>query len=208
MEEIVIGFDFECAGGVPQKHGFTQLGASAHVLSTGEKISGFNQYASMDGFEWEDRCLREFWLKNPVRYKETLLGTTSAQETCWEVVALFNSWVRQVSAGRKCTMISDNMIYDGGLLKFFSTEDIMYLHGDMTVFFDTGSVYYGMQALHTGTGLSWATDQGSSKQGALKAVGAPGFPIFDVKHDHHPQNDAETMVRRWIYIQRCLTVKN
>ena len=72
MEEIVIGFDFECAGGIPAKHGFTQLGASAHELKTGKKIAGFNEYANMKDLEWEERCVKEFWEKNPDRYAETL----------------------------------------------------------------------------------------------------------------------------------------
>ncbi len=207
MEEIVIGFDFECAGGVPSKHGFTQLGASAHELQSGKKIAGFNEYANMTGLEWEERCVKEFWEKNPERYAETLEKTNSAVLTCGEVVAMFVVWARAVSHGRKCVVISDNMIYDGGLLKHYSGVDVMYLLGRRTVYFETASVYYGMYAQHKNARLDQDADDLSSKEIALGAINATrqeklAYPKSGVNHDHHPENDAENMVTKWIFIQQ------
>lgn len=207
MEEIVIGFDFECAGGIPAKHGFTQLGASAHELKTGKKIAGFNEYANMKDLEWEERCVKEFWEKNPDRYAETLKKTQNAKLSCREVVAKFIEWARDVSSGRKCVIISDNMIYDGGILKYYSGVDVMYLLGRRTVYFETASVYYGMYAIHRQGQLNQDSDDLSSKKIALEAIDRSRnlkWPESKVKHDHHPENDAEDMVNKWIYIQNNL----
>lgn len=209
--EIVIGFDFECAGGIPAKHGFTQLGASAHELKTGTKIAGFNMYANMNGLEWEERCVNEFWSQpnNQKRYKETLENVQQASLTCKEVVDAFVTWAREISKDRKCVVISDNMIYDGGLLKYYSNVDVMYLLGRRTVYFETASVYYGMYMMHEGHQLNEDVDNLSSKQLALDATSFAinktlTWPKSDVTHDHHPEHDAENMVLKWIFIQNSI----
>ena len=209
MEEIVIGFDFECAGGIPEKHGFTQLGASAHELKTAKKISGFNMYASMKGLEWEEQCVKEFWEKNPERYQETLKKTSESKFSQYQVVLFFIGWVRDIARDRKCVLISDNMIYDGGLLKYYSKIDIMYLLGRRTVYFETSSVYYGMYALNKRAVLDQDSDHLSSKKIALEAINDMNgrfakYPETKVTHDHHPENDAENMVNKWIFIQNNL----
>lgn len=204
MAEIVIAFDFECAGGVPSKHGFTQLGASAHVLATGEKLGGFNEYASMQGYVWEERCVEEFWKKQPERYAETLAATAAATNSCHAVVRLFVEWARGISKGRKCSMLSDKMIYDGGVLKYFADVDVIYLLGAWTVYYDIGSLYYGMGAKHADKRVRCATDDSSAKQAALEAVGKEAFPASEVAHDHHPEHDAEAMARKWVFIQQSL----
>ena len=209
MSEIVIGFDFECAGGIPIKHGFTQLGASAHELDTGKKIGGFNEYASMVGLEWEERCVKEFWEKNPERYAETLEKTMNATLTCAQVVEKFIEWVREMAKDRKCIIVSDNMIYDGGLLKYYSGIDVMYLLGEWTVYFETASYYYGLHSMHKRARITEDSDHLNSKQIALDAVNATKsepltWPESKVNHDHHPENDAENMVMKWIFIQNNL----
>ena len=211
LEEIVIGFDFECAGGIPNDNGFTQLGASAHELKTGKKIAGFNEYASMKGYVWEERCVKEFWEKNPERYAETLKKTADSKHTCAEVVAMFIEWAREVSKGRKCVIISDNMIYDGSLVKYYSGVDVIYLLGNgYTCFFETASVYFGMYANHKRQKLDFDSKDGlSSKQLALDAINANRevkleYPTNGVKHDHRPENDAENMVNKWCFIMNNL----
>lgn len=209
MSEIVIGFDFECAGGIPRENGFTQLGASAHELDTGIKIGGFNEYANMTKLEWEERCVKEFWEKNPERYAETLQETTRAPLTCEQVVAKFIEWAREIAKGRKCIFLSDNMIYDGGLLKYYSGVDVMYLLGEWTVYFETSSYYYGLYSMHKRARITQDSDHLSSKNIALDAVNAIKSPALTwpeskVNHDHHPENDAENMVMKWIFIQNNL----
>lgn len=210
MADIVIGFDFECAGGVPAINGFTQMGASAHLLSTGEKIAGFNEYASMEGLEWEERCVKEFWKKNPERYADTLEKTKKSTLTCSQVVDAFIEWARGVSKFRKCVFVSDNMIYDGGLLRYYAKTDIMYLLGRYTVFLETSSVYYGMHASAKRAKLCQDSDELSSKKVALDVVRTLKndetleYPKIEVSHDHNPENDAEVMVRKWIFIQNNL----
>lgn len=211
MAEIVIGFDFECAGGVPALNGFTQMGASAHLLSTGEKIAGFNEYAKMEGLEWEERCVKEFWEKNPERYAETLEKTKNAKMTCSEVVEAFIDWAKGVSKFRQCVFVSDNMIFDGGLLKYYAKRDVMYILGRYTVFYETSSVYNGMHSLRKRARLDQASGDLSSKKVALEAVRELvgdeklEYPETEAKHDHNPENDAEAMVRKWVFIQNSLS---
>lgn len=209
--EIVVGFDFECAGGIPSKHGFTQLGASAHLFKTEEKIAEFNQYSNMKGYEWEERCVEEFWKKNPERYEETLDSTDIAMHSCHEVVANFVDWIRDLAKDRTCVVVSDNMIYDGGALKYFADVDVIYLlgKGRYTPCYETSSVYYGIYSAIMNKPLCYETRNMSSKTAVLQALsmklGKPvEWPKMDVKHDHHPANDAETMVRQWMFVQKSL----
>lgn len=203
-EEIVIGFDFECAGGVPSENGFTQLGASVHERSNSNKIGGFNEYANMKDYFWETRCVTEFWEKNPERYADTLTRTSSSTMTCKQVIDKFIVWIREVSKDRKAVVLSDNMIYDGGLLKYYSGVDIMYLLGRRTVYFETSSVYYGMYALSKRMILNQDSDDLSSKKIALEAIGKDKYPASSCSHDHHPENDAQAMVEKWIFIMNNL----
>ena len=122
-----------------------------------------------------------------------------------DVVNMFVQWIRTIATGRKCVVISDNMIYDGGLLKYYSDVDVIYLLGGYTVYFETSSVYYGMSCLNKRTKLCYDTRDESSKKLALEAVNANKttkveFPSDGVKHDHHPENDAENMANKWCFI--------
>ena len=99
------------------------------------------------------------------------------------------------------------MIYDGGLLKYYSGVDVIYLLGQYTVYYDTASVYKGMGAIHKRVKLDQDSSNVGSKQDALEAVNANKqdkltWPKSDVNHDHHPENDAENMVNKWIFIQQ------
>lgn len=215
VEEIVIGFDFEAAGGNPSKNGFTQLGASAHEFVSGKKLGGFNKYANMEGFEWEPRCVEQFWKKNPERYEETLAGIAAAEHSCAEVVQQFVEWAREISKDRKCVFVSDNMIFDGGILSHFMGDEVMYLLGGTTktVYFETSSVYYGMFSAVKRRRIDHASDDWSSSGIALDALSsiknkAVEWPLFDVVHDHQPEHDAEHMVQKWIYVQNCLDVNH
>lgn len=204
MNPIYFGIDFECAGGVPALHAFTQFGAVAYDSVTEKKIDGFNMYANMNGYTWEERCLKEFWEKNQTRYKETIIKTGAAKETPYEVVDLFIKWLRKTCNGRKCVIFSDNMIYDGGLLKYFSNVDIMYLAGEYTTYCETSSVYEGMYAMRTDKPVTYESLQDSSKKHGLEAVDESKFPDNDVTHDHNPENDASVMMENWFFIQNGL----
>ena len=85
----------------------------------------------------------------------------------------------------------------------------MYLLGEWTVYFETASYYYGLHSMYKRARITEDSDHLNSKQIALDAVNATKsepltWPESKVNHDHHPENDAENMVMKWIFIQNNL----
>ena len=211
--EIVIGFDFECPGGIATKNGFTQLGASVHLLATGEKIASFNEYTNMEGFEWDQACIKRFWNNNIDQFEQTKKNIAASKLTCEQVIERFVTWVKMHAFGKNVVMISDSQLFDGGLLRhFMKNVEAMYLTGSYTTFVDVSSYYYGMAAARLGLPFTKNTDNESSLVLALKAVNSmrpPGkpeifFPKREIVHDHNAEHDAEIMVINWITIQTAL----
>ncbi len=199
----VIAFDFEAAGGVAPKNAFTQLGAVLMRLEDSTVLSQFNEYSSMIGYEWEERCVKEFWEKFPERYKETKEKVNQTTNGPYQVVDLFLSWVRDATKDMKDVyLITDNSAFDAGLLRAFSdTNDIMYIFGEYRCIIDVNCVYRGMSMLPVTTAL---LDQ-TSKTLALNATKLDKPKFTGVSHDHHPVNDAHTMALFWSFIQRHLS---
>jgi hypothetical protein len=200
----VIAIDFEAAGGVPAVNGFTQLGAAMVDMATGERVAHFNAYASMEGYEWDERCVKEFWLKHPDRFAETLEKCKNAPSP-YVVVEQFLEWVKEVSAGKDAYLITDCSTFDTGLLKHFSKVDILYVLGPCRDIVDVSAVYMGLSRKF----MDCAGVDGSSKRYALGALcDVKGcevkWPEFPVTHDHDAVNDATVIAMRWCFVQRCL----
>jgi len=211
-DELVLCVDFEAAGGNFKKNGFTQLGASIHVLKTGDKIAGFNEYSNMKGKDWDKKCVDEFWINHPKRYKETLEKIEESPYTCEEVVVHFIEWMKKHIGDKKHIVISDNLVFDIGLLGCYFDGDIMYLLGGSkrTIYFETSSVYYGMHSAHKRVRLCQDSDMLSSKEIALDVVKDLNedhtlqYPKRGVNHDHNPENDATSMGEKWCFIQNSI----
>jgi hypothetical protein len=203
----VVAIDFECAGGVPSKYGFTQLGAVIMKVSEECKvISSFNSYSSMEMFQWDDRCVEEFWDKHPVRFAETKLEVYNPMTPQpWEVLRNFMAWVRKETAEFKDSvyLISDNVAFDVGVLRHFSSEtDVLYMFGSYREVVDVSSAYMGMSFKPVDVNLM----NKSSKELALEAINerlvrklnAPKFPPSE---SHHPVDDAKEIASYWCWFQ-------
>lgn len=201
----VIAFDFETAGGCIQKNGFVRLGAVVLDVRTGTVLTEFDEWTSMKGYEWEERCLNEFWKKkgNESMYEEAIKMTEQSTNTPYQVVDNFVNWAKIVAATvghDDIILISDNVAFDGALLRAFSSIDVMYLFGSYRDIVDVSNVYYGISQKIVGTKLL----DTSSFEGALKTLGVSKQPTFDVVHDHNPVNDAKLIAKKWAYVLKLL----
>jgi hypothetical protein len=214
----IVALDFESAGGVTNIHGFTQLGAVLMCVEDGEQhpcIATFNMHTNMEGFIWEERCVREFWEEHPEQYQRTLQAVKDSCYTPYQVIEHFFEWldaeIAKLPEDAEFNFISDNVAYDIGILRYFSKRDIMYaFRGVYRKVFDVTSFYNGM------TRLPAHLLPHSSKAGALNTLNTKrvaagkepldGIPTFPVTHDHDAIHDAETIARNWIFFQRELTV--
>ena len=206
----VVAIDFECAGGIPSKNGFTQLGAVIMEVSDECKVvSSFNSYSSMILYQWDERCVKEFWEKHPVRFAETKLEVYNpATPQPHVVVNNFMKWVKQETKDFKDSvyLISDNVAFDVGTLKYFSSEhEILYMFGPYQEVVDVSSAYIGMSLFPVDKNLM----NRSSKEVALEAINerlvqklnAPNFPKSEL---HHPVDDAKEIASHWCWFQMQL----
>jgi hypothetical protein len=171
MCEIVIGFCFEHIGCAQSENEFTQLGASAHELESGKKIAGFNMYATMKDLNW-------------IRSGKG-------------VIDFFVKWARKVSKDRHCVIISNNMIFDGRLLKFYSNVDVIYILGRNTLYYEFGYVYMGVNMHKKKKCLDQEYTDISHNKSLSHKTEKGIFPKTDV---YNTEKDAEYMVTQWIYV--------
>lgn len=213
----IVAIDLECGGGCTPKHGFTQLGAVLMRMEDSAVLASFNEYSNMQGFEWEERCVEEFWKKNPERYQETLAGIAFSQSTPAQVVDHFYAWLDEHTKDKKDAtyIISDNAAFDLGILKCFSTQrDTMYSFGKYRSMVDVSDVYNGLSLRPVTIDLL----NGSSKEQALEGLnklrlsyglGPLQLPEFThVSHTHQPVDDATVMGLYFCFFQREMRTLN
>ncbi len=186
----VVAIDFECAGGVPSMNGFTQFGAVLMRISDSKVLARFDSYANMEGYEWESRCVREFWEQYPERYADTLKHTKDAPLSPHDVIAAFHAWLLKETVGiDDVYIITDNGAFDSGCLKAFSKVDTLYLfNGKYRDHVDVNCVYLGMYAATFGKVITTALTDASAKQLALDVLNKP---IMDEIEKHGRWFNAE-----------------
>jgi hypothetical protein len=208
----VVAFDFEAAGGIPSRHAFTQLGAVIVNVDTDEVVSEFNMYANMKGYEWEERCVKEFWEKQPERYAETKKAVESAPLGPHEVVAEFIKWVKTHCADFKDVfLLTDNAPFDAGILRCFSADqDISYIFGKYRSIVESSRFFAGLGRKRVSVDTLWSSSTEIGMEGVnadrkkLKETPIPPIKEFTVQHDHHPVNDAKCIAWTWNHFQRNL----
>lgn len=202
-DRYVVAIDFEAAGGVPSKNGFLSLGATIYSVTKQKEISSFYSWASMEGYEWEERCVNEFWKKHPELYAEAMLQTSAKkQPSPYEVIDNFIIWIfRHVLTGpiANIYLISDNVAFDVATLRYFSTkQDIMYMFTDRDKNFvyrdiiDTGSFYYGLGHIPLDV---QTIDSISSKKTAKKVILNGEYNTKETRVEHNALDDAREIAR-------------
>jgi hypothetical protein len=209
----VVAFDFESAGGIPSRHAFTQLGAVIMNVDNDEIVAEFNSYSNMKGYEWDERCVNEFWKKYPKRFEETKREVDRATLNPYQVVGGFIEWVQFNCANLKDVyLLTDNAAFDAGILRYFSVgQDILYIFGEYRPIVESSRYYAGIAR----TKVTPATLGQSSKRLAMDRLNreralynlaqVEDFPQHPVSHDHNPVNDAKVMAWNWCHLQRLLT---
>lgn len=207
MEELVIGFDFNCAGSIPIINGFLQLGASARDLKTGDLVDSFHEYSNMEGYECDPKVMKQLQKINEVEHMLVMEGVYKSNYSCHEIVALFIDWIEKITKNRYCIVLSSNMIYDGTLLRYFSKKNIVQLLGRRTVYLDTVSVYHGIASMHRNTKITEAAIK-NNKAGflATEVVSSktPNPTKFESDYEESSQDSrrkADHMVKQWIFVQ-------
>ena len=210
MAPFVVAFDFEAAGGIPKKHAFTQLGAVVVDLENDRVISEFNMYANMQWYDWEERCVKEFWEKFPERYAQTKKECEQAPLGPYEVVEQFVKWVQETCKDMDDVyLLTDNAGFDAGMLRYFSEhQDILYIFGEYRPIVESSRYYSGLSRKR----VTVETLNVSSKKQAMESLNAdrkiaalqeiPPIEDFSVQHDHHPVNDAKVIAWTWAHFQR------
>jgi hypothetical protein len=121
----------------------------------------------------------------PDRYNETIENTKNAEKSPHEVVNSFLDWIKEYTANMKNVhLITDNTAFDAGILRCFSSVDILYIFGDYRDIIDVSNIYYGIGREPITVDL---LDK-SSKKCALAGLGNRfKIPDLGVKKDHHPE---------------------
>lgn len=205
---LVVGIDFECPGGIISIDGFTQMSATIHDENRGTLIASFSMYARIDEYDWDERCVREFWSKSPERRAETIAKCKASVCTCEEVVAIFVQWVQENTAGHHAYMITDNAAYDAALLRYYAKVDVMYLfptpNGEPMYrrIQDIHCFYRGVAAFSQREVVLDGTNIKGAKTAVLEALRLPTLPDWGVAHD--PSNDCAKMVHDFCHIRNLL----
>ncbi len=199
----VIAFDFEAPGGIPHKNAFTQLGAVLFNMSTGKVEDTFNEYSCINGYTWDENCVKEFWSKFPERFEETKQKCSESLLTPYEVVDKFITWCQTHSrnVGNDLYLITDCSTFDSGILKCFSNTDTLYiLDKKKRDIVDVGAIYLGLSRKYNSTEFI----DGSAFKSCIKNLNITEEFISSKFHDHHPVNDATVIAEKWHFINKFL----
>ncbi len=206
----VLSIDFETFGPIPSKHGFTQLGAV--IMNNDFKIiSTFSMYSNMKGFTYDTECIKTFWEKeeNKDIFTKNIESVKNAKYDPYEVIQLYWDWVKeniQNISIKDIHIISDNVAFDIGILKYFSNINIMTVFGEYRDIIDTCSVYYGMKLRPINTNV---LNNESSQQTALEILrthtGIKDLNFNKLKLPNHDAlNDAINIANYWFFVQNTL----
>jgi hypothetical protein len=209
----VVAFDFESFGPIPNKHGFTQLGAIVMRLSDRTILATFNEYATNgDGmYQPDERCMREFWAKNPKRLEETVDQIVKSNLSPHDVIDRFLNWVEENTRDlQDVYFLTDNAAYDVALLKHFAKQDILYLFGGTyREVVDVSGFYLGLSGYPVNSEVLNLNGKKLALQGlnfrrCLSGLPPVEFPQFQVQHTHEPSDDATLMACYWSFFQNEL----
>ncbi len=210
-DDYVIAIDFEAAGGIPEKNGFLSLGATLYSITQQKEISYFYQWANMKGYEWDKRCVEEFWMKHPQLFEMAKRNSSLSIYSPYDVIENFMEWVLvRVFIGpyKKTYLISDNVKCYVALVRYFSKErDIGYMFTNASNSFvyrdiiDTGSFYLGLGHCYLS---SETLDTLSTKEIAKRVILNGEYEEKQDRVAHDCLDDAREIARLYCAVQSRL----
>ena len=216
---IIIAFDVEASGGDMLKNAEVELGAVAYAAAdTGERriLGSFETLLSIPkDREWEEDCVKEFWLNpenNLKEKKEQIDACTVESETAMRAFVDFVDTVRAKLAGgnrRRVRFVTDNAAFDGAWVSLYLA--MFANHSPLHTFFD--SRYAPLIDTNAfARGVSSATpDAEFAAGGSFSATGAarkslsiPDSVKPTTAHDHRSVNDARHIAEEYLILLDAL----
>ncbi len=217
----VLAFDIERSGGTAT---YETMAIGAAVLNQDYELQDSYYYSCYVPGEtkFEERCWNEFWSKNEDILKQLENnrmkgGTYSKDNYCPPdqlhptMVVYFVEFVQKWESlakekGIKLHRVCDNSPYDVSFLNdeiYNVYKDKLnpfpYHLYDKSKYGSLWETHSMMRGFLNGVDPSFKKDWGYSKR--MKEL-YPKLPECDVKHDHMPQHDAQTIAHEFIWLER------
>jgi hypothetical protein len=162
----IFSVDLERSGQSVSQHFTTQIGVVCFESTLFDEndpkkciISTFSEYLPQpEGTCWEERCVKEFWEKNPELYEKHKNGVANARD---DVMQRFIEWVdaNKDPNLEQNLLITDNSAFDYVCLAplIAPYRSLLYLFGDyQQTPLDVVSYYLGLQRRNVPATNTWA----------------------------------------------------
>ena len=162
----------------------------------------------------EPNCYKNFWSERPLRYTETMACIQDPTKSLTEFKAMnyMTDVVRAWTNAKHSIFVTDTSAFDGAVLNTMFgppryDNDAMSLN----YFFlnEKGQLVYRPveQGDAFARGIGCLVESGSSN--FMKACIALGVeaPVWDIKHDHHPENDAAVIALNHAFLLKTIESK-
>jgi hypothetical protein len=190
-----LAIDVEASGGSHTRNFVPCLGAALVDVKGLKVMDTFFAFLEQpENTEWDDRSLREFWLKKDnigwygdiLRALKDPAKARPVRETMLEFVMWARAWVAKLGF-ENVVVISDTAGFDAGWFDHLlpAPHTMLYLLGDYKPVRDVSSWYMGIARCTPETSL-W----GSFKRAHIALGLGEVLPTFEYVHDHRPDNDA------------------
>lgn len=167
-------------------------------VETLNNIPSFSTYLPQpEGAEWEDRCVTQFWEKNPELYAKTKNNVANASD---DGIVRLLEWIDLHKDPNPANnlLITDNAAFD---FVFFSEliapyrRSLLYLFGEYeTQPLDVGCYYLGLLKRNIITGGTW------NKNSVFE--GCPNFVQLLNLTPHDAGHDAINIGLKFLYVQK------
>lgn len=205
VPKFLLGLDVEASGMGLRTNFLIQIGLALVDVEKGTVVDSFSSYvAQPPGTTWEERCVKDFWEKNPEQYERAKIGLASAPSSD-EVAKELMKWVESVVADPDNTrLVVDTAGFDAARLDMLlGSRSHAYLFTDPTTkrpkytdALEISSWYFGVANVCDPDASSWKE--------SLRALGEEAETDFGVAHDHDAANDAAVIALRAAWAMRQL----
>jgi hypothetical protein len=183
----VLAVDIEASGSSKKRHGIVSIGASVQDRYSNE-VANFQVNLSLpEGKEYEEKCIQNFWLKNPGAYKFVQTNTVETHIAIERFTDFLSKVEKDFNQGGKLRVVSDNPRFDVAWLNYYIDEYTdkytldHNMFGDFRFIWDINSM---MKVLLSITRRNLNANWGLADRLGFKSKWVA---------DHNPLNDARTI---------------